>query len=151
MSIEFDCAACGKHYKVADAMAGKRAKCKACGGVIQVPALDSGPVEVEPGEAEDASSPPPPPVKPPPVAAKAPASFQTAESACPSCRAPLAPKAVLCVACGFDLRKGAKIAGVADAQDDDAETADAAEEESTGEQSSAGAGNEKKWWAFWKK
>jgi hypothetical protein len=37
MAIEFDCPTCGKHYNVSDAMAGKRAKCKACGGTIAVP------------------------------------------------------------------------------------------------------------------
>ena len=56
MSIEFDCESCGKHYKVADAMAGKCAKCKACGGVIQVPAL----VEDPPLAMEDDAPVPPP-------------------------------------------------------------------------------------------
>jgi hypothetical protein len=33
------------------------------------------------------------------------------ERRCPSCRAVLAPEAVLCVACGFDLRTGQKLKG----------------------------------------
>ena len=38
MSIEFDCATCGKHFNVSDALAGKRAKCKVCGNIIKIPA-----------------------------------------------------------------------------------------------------------------
>ena len=37
MSISFACA-CGKQLKVADAHAGKRAKCPACGHPVTVPA-----------------------------------------------------------------------------------------------------------------
>ncbi|HZK79659.1 MAG TPA: hypothetical protein VFC46_01295 [Humisphaera sp.] len=46
MSIEFDCETCGKHFMVADAMAGKRAKCKGCGGVIQIPRREEGPPDL---------------------------------------------------------------------------------------------------------
>src|SRR5258706_111877 len=38
MSIEFRCDGCGKAYKVGDALAGKKARCKACGAVMVVPA-----------------------------------------------------------------------------------------------------------------
>ncbi|MEX2212782.1 MAG: hypothetical protein WD768_01555 [Phycisphaeraceae bacterium] len=37
MSLSFSCSGCGKHYKVADELAGKRFKCKACGQAITVP------------------------------------------------------------------------------------------------------------------
>jgi hypothetical protein len=40
MGISFQCDACGKQYKVADALAGKRGKCKECGAVIQVPQIE---------------------------------------------------------------------------------------------------------------
>lgn len=37
-TIEFNCASCGHHYKVPVAAAGRKAKCKKCGGAIEVPA-----------------------------------------------------------------------------------------------------------------
>ena len=42
MSIAARCADCGKGYKVADEWAGKRIRCKSCGGVIQIPGTASG-------------------------------------------------------------------------------------------------------------
>jgi hypothetical protein len=41
MGISFQCDACGKQYKVADELAGKRGKCKNCGAVIQVPRIET--------------------------------------------------------------------------------------------------------------
>jgi hypothetical protein len=38
MSIQVSCAGCGKSYRVDDRFAGKRAKCKACGNEMLVPA-----------------------------------------------------------------------------------------------------------------
>jgi hypothetical protein len=43
MSISFTCDACGKRYKVGDQLAGKRVKCKICGGRMQVPELPGSP------------------------------------------------------------------------------------------------------------
>ena len=59
MPIVFTCA-CGKTLRVPDANAGRRAKCPACGGVVEIPAPE--PVfEV----VEEAPKPaPPPPAKP---------------------------------------------------------------------------------------
>src|SRR3954468_2651033 len=37
MSLVARCGNCGKSYRVDDALAGKRARCKACGGVVDVP------------------------------------------------------------------------------------------------------------------
>ncbi|MCA8915583.1 MAG: hypothetical protein KDB90_09235 [Planctomycetes bacterium] len=37
MPIEFNCPFCGKHYRVADANANKRVKCKECGTPVTVP------------------------------------------------------------------------------------------------------------------
>jgi ubiquitin-protein ligase len=36
--IDFSCPSCGKRFSVDDALAGRRAKCKGCGGAITVPA-----------------------------------------------------------------------------------------------------------------
>src|SRR5438105_2234896 len=38
MSIKVGCIQCGKVYQVDDRFAGKKAKCKACGNVLEVPA-----------------------------------------------------------------------------------------------------------------
>lgn len=87
MPIEFACA-CGKAFKVADAYAGKRSKCTACGQPVVVPVpqpvpaddptdedaaaralLDGDDPEPAPrtgGYAGRAESPPPRPVSPPP-------------------------------------------------------------------------------------
>jgi len=35
--IEAQCTSCGTHYRVQDKMGGKSAKCKKCGGVVQIP------------------------------------------------------------------------------------------------------------------
>lgn len=53
--IEFSCNGCGKRFSVPDSYANRRAKCKACGGDVQVP-------------ARPALAPPPSPVEPAPVA-----------------------------------------------------------------------------------
>ena len=44
MPIDVSCGDCQKRYRLADQMAGKKAKCKACGGIIHVPADDAAPV-----------------------------------------------------------------------------------------------------------
>ena len=63
MSIEFNCATCGKPFKVDDQWAGKRAKCKGCGNVITIP----GPETVAPVESRPTPPPLPPPPLPPPL------------------------------------------------------------------------------------
>ena len=37
MPIEFNCAFCGKHYRVAETSAAKRVKCKGCDALITIP------------------------------------------------------------------------------------------------------------------
>jgi DNA-directed RNA polymerase subunit RPC12/RpoP len=37
MSLSFSCPACGKTFRVDESLAGKRARCKACGGVVRIP------------------------------------------------------------------------------------------------------------------
>lgn len=112
MSIEFSCEFCGKQFKVADAMAGKRAKCNACGGIFRVPSSDDAPLDLSSIETA-ASSESPSPFEFAPTRPAARASIATQPPApCPSCHAPLPPGAVLCTACGFDTRKGMKIRGI---------------------------------------
>jgi hypothetical protein len=40
VSIETSCPSCGKRYQVPDDLAGRKAKCKACGGTINIPVLN---------------------------------------------------------------------------------------------------------------
>lgn len=42
MSIELNCPECGKEYRLQDAMAGKKVRCKACSAVMSVPAKPKG-------------------------------------------------------------------------------------------------------------
>lgn len=60
MAIEFDCLACGRHYDVPDALAGKRAVCKACKSTMTVPmpavAIDDGPPDFDNWAALEAAA-----------------------------------------------------------------------------------------------
>ncbi len=47
MPITVQCSSCSKKYKVADTLAGKKIRCKGCGGVVAVPAADEGADEID--------------------------------------------------------------------------------------------------------
>ncbi|MBI3099335.1 MAG: hypothetical protein HYY93_14010 [Planctomycetes bacterium] len=51
MAIEFSCFGCGSRVKVDDSLAGKKAKCPKCAGVLTVPAATTAPVPAPPGGA----------------------------------------------------------------------------------------------------
>jgi hypothetical protein len=99
MPIRAECASCHKRFKADDKLAGRRAKCPQCGGIITLPK----PQPMEPAAELPAPSSPldlddiPIQNEPPPV------------QNCPSCNASLSTGAVLCIQCGYDLRKGAKV------------------------------------------
>ena len=40
MAIAFQCAHCGKGYRIADSLAGKRAHCKQCGSEMKIPSAE---------------------------------------------------------------------------------------------------------------
>jgi len=108
MAIAFDCASCGKHFEVKEELAGRRAKCSGCKAVILIPqpalvasaehrlaASDddyrlASVFDEEFGPASDENKP-------------------SETSPCPSCAEPLNPTDVLCVHCGFHLKKRKKI------------------------------------------
>lgn len=130
MSIEFDCANCGMHFKVGDVMAGKRGKCKGCGAVVAIPATTNiaarkPPIGPELKTRSPQSAFPPPPL--PPFAKATPQAAPAFTPAppprlspkplarlCPTCGAVLSSGAVLCVSCGHDTRTGARIASDAE-------------------------------------
>jgi hypothetical protein len=43
MAITFQCASCGRRYKVKDRLAGRRVKCKDCGAALRIPDLEDFP------------------------------------------------------------------------------------------------------------
>jgi hypothetical protein len=96
MSIIATCEACGKRVNAPDRLAGKRAKCK-CGGIVTVPAA----VPASLGGLDDLAA-------FESKAATEAAGVGISSGACPSCSEALTPGAVLCVACGFDLRRGTR-------------------------------------------
>jgi hypothetical protein len=53
MAIDFDCPACGKHYDLHASLAGRRARCKACGAEMRIPSGSA------PGPATHKASAPP--------------------------------------------------------------------------------------------
>src|SRR5438094_5268851 len=101
-SGRFTCDGCGKSYRWKPELAGKKAKCK-CGSTMTVPAEDparagAGVDDLEAdlyALAEDANS----------------KKHQPASTAlrCPGCGGEMAPGAVVCVSCGYDMRSGKKM------------------------------------------
>ena len=110
MPIRVTCQ-CGKALNVQDAMAGKAVKCPGCGNVVRVP-------------GGGAAQPAPAPAAPAPAAGGGLGDLFDEEgfsdqvaAVCPACRKELAPGAVLCTKCGYNLETGEqfeshKLAGV---------------------------------------
>ena len=57
--IQFTCNGCGKHFAVPDTYAGRHARCKGCGGMVQVPAAPPDQPTDQPADRSAAQSPPP--------------------------------------------------------------------------------------------
>lgn len=107
MSAAIVCPSCGKNYTYRAELAGKKVKCK-CGQVIPVPASpphdDGGLYDLAPDpELAKATA----------AARKTVMPRQQSGDACPECQTPLEPGSVICVQCGFNLKTGQKLAGVA--------------------------------------
>ncbi len=101
------CPTCGRKYRWTAQVAGRRVKCH-CGQVMVMPdlaAAEAAGLTVEPAPVSHA------PPLPSAASAKPPANANPAEAAaqCPACRAALSPQAVLCVACGFNLKSGQQL------------------------------------------
>lgn len=90
MPISFSCSNCGRQIKVAEEHAGRRGKCPNCQTSLTVPSASA--------PDDDAYSLAP--------AEDRPRDAVVTERRCPSCACSLAPDAVICVGCGFDLRTG---------------------------------------------
>jgi hypothetical protein len=110
-SPKFTCASCGKEYRWKPEIAGRKARCK-CGQTLTVPTAPRAPRVVEPPPQASPLDWPDEPAAdyaaPPPVPAPS-------GPACPACGAALPAGAVLCVNCGYNLKTGKKVGGVAPA------------------------------------
>ncbi len=118
MSIAVECGTCQKRFNARDEHAGKKGKCSRCGSMIRVPTPD---VSDAPAMASLLDTP-------------AMASLLDEEGVtavayhkCPSCGKRLKVSAVLCVACGYDLRSGNQLETTTDT-----DTAAASQTESGG-------------------
>lgn len=116
------CPTCQQRYPWRAEFAGRKVRCPKCHTAFAMPAARPG----EHGVAQHAAAPAQDSPDPSggsgataaPTVAQAqssPALDHAPETApgptCPSCGAPLATQAVLCVACGYDLRTGLRLAG----------------------------------------
>ena len=102
MSIGFDCASCGKHFEVKEELAGRKAKCSRCAAILVIPPPVLVHVADHPAEDEYRLA--------TVFDDELEGAGQTANN-CPNCSAALSPEAVLCVHCGFHLKKGKRIDG----------------------------------------
>lgn len=114
MTIRVNCPGCGQEYKLADSLAGKKAKCKSCGGVVEIPASADDQLEDfdEPAPAKPAAKKP----SVPPVPSR-PASSSSAPPKPPpipkaAAAAPALPKiSVSCDMCFTDFQAKGELAG----------------------------------------
>jgi hypothetical protein len=107
MQISLTCPGCGKRLSVSESIGRRKIQCPACGVycTADVQDIEAARYRELPGAT--------------PIDSKREAAakvdeggsynlVQSRERTCPGCRRPLAPDAVLCVACGFDLKSGKK-------------------------------------------
>ncbi len=96
MSIQVTCQ-CGKQLTAKDEFAGKRVKCPGCGGPLLIPRPQAQQASASADAANEMSD------------LLDDAGVRTGIARCPGCGAELAEEAVLCVLCGYDLRRGHRI------------------------------------------
>jgi DNA-directed RNA polymerase subunit RPC12/RpoP len=117
---KFICTACGKEYRWKPELAGRKAKC-GCGASIVVPAERP----ATGGGAPAAKPAGPPAAAPAPTRVFAPtaetiaAPAESSGAKCPACSAALAPNAVLCVNCGYNLKTGKTLSVVVERDEDE--------------------------------
>ncbi len=88
MPIKVACQ-CGQQFNARDELAGKTVKCPKCGGALKIPA----PTPASSGLADLLEE----------------VGLREGKLVCPGCGEEMAPEAVLCVACGFDMKKGHRL------------------------------------------
>jgi hypothetical protein len=93
MSIQVSCQ-CGKRLTAKDEFAGKRVKCPACGGPLLIPQPQTPQAAVADDGISDLLDD---------------AGMRAGVTRCPGCGAEMTEQAVLCVMCGYDMRRGHRI------------------------------------------
>ncbi len=86
--LKFSCPNCQQHIEADEGYAGVQIACPACKALMIVPGSPTPPSAQPTPPAPSLASAPPPP---------------TTSGGCPSCGAPLARGAVLCIQCGYNL------------------------------------------------
>ena len=92
MPIKVACQ-CGQNFAAKDELAGKKVKCPKCGQVLTIPS----PMSLAEKPAEGISD------------LLDDVGMKAGVARCPGCGSEMAEEAILCVVCGFDLRKGHRI------------------------------------------
>jgi hypothetical protein len=103
---KFTCSACGRQYPWKAEIAGRNAKCK-CGQALIVPATpdpEPDPDIIDFADLEAAAS-----GKPVAVGPVAEAGADGGGYRCPSCATDLTPGAMLCTACGYNMKTGSHV------------------------------------------
>ena len=103
------CPGCAKTYRWREELAGRKVRCKACGGVLLMPAEPPQPA----GNQRPQRPAAPPRTPSEPIEVKAPADR------CPSCGSQIKVGAVICVNCGFNLKDGKHLETRIEASSDD--------------------------------
>ena len=131
------CPACGKAYRWTERLAGRKVKCKGCESVFRMLASASDGTELVRAASDRAADEPAPPPSPPantPQPSQGPADGGSYEleldepasdsppapgappvddgqptMQCPSCNATIKASAVICIQCGFNLKKGKRL------------------------------------------
>lgn len=108
MPITFHCQ-CGQRLSARDELAGKATKCPKCGSQLTIPAPKAD--ELEPLSPQALLGDIPVRGEAPPQASPAslPATQPQAPAACPGCGAALGSGAVICVACGYNVKLGRRM------------------------------------------
>lgn len=83
---------CGKKYQVSVRFAGKKAKCKVCGQVLNIPSRLLSP-NVRQSQRQSTTG----------------DNGVLLKSSCPSCGQSLSPEQVICTKCGYDTHSGKKL------------------------------------------
>lgn len=106
MPIKVSCQ-CGKQLLVKDEYAGKRVKCPNCGAILSIPQPQTQAGQSSEGISDLLDD----------------AGMRAGVNRCPGCGAEISEDAVLCVMCGFDLRRGhrlkARVGSAAELDDED--------------------------------
>jgi hypothetical protein len=99
--IKFACPNCQQHIQCGEGYAGMEIPCPTCQSKMTVP-MPVGASAPAPAPALRTAAPPPPSIPAPP-------DMAAAGPTCPSCGNSVAPRAIICVSCGTNLRTGQKM------------------------------------------